>query len=65
MGIKVKIMFQYNPEVNKDKGFRDFETFPDDITFKEIKIKREKNMMIKKEKDTWNREGKIINKLLI
>ena len=22
-------------------------------------------MMIKKEKDTWNREGKIINKLLI
>ena len=42
MGIKVKIMFPYNPEVNKDKGFRDFETFPDDITFKEINIKREK-----------------------
>ena len=37
MGIKVKIMLPYNPEVNKGKGFGVGEPLPDVITFKEIK----------------------------
>ena len=37
MGIKVKIMLPYNPEVNKGKGFGVGEPLPDVITFKEQK----------------------------
>lgn len=37
MGIKVKIMLPYNPDVNKGKGFGVGEPLPDVITFKEQK----------------------------
>ena len=43
MGIKVKIMLPYNPEVNKGKGFGVGEPLPDVITFKEIKREGEEN----------------------
>ena len=38
MGIKVKIMLPYNPDVNKGKGFGVGVPLPDVITFKEQKI---------------------------
>lgn len=37
MGIKVKIMLPYNPDVNKGKGFGVGVPLPDVITFKEQK----------------------------
>ena len=37
MGIKVKIMLPYNPDVNKGRGFGVGEPLPDVITFKEQK----------------------------
>ena len=43
MGIKVKIMLPYNPEVNKGKGFGVGEPLPDVITFKVIKREGEEN----------------------
>ena len=43
MGIKVKIMLPYNPEVNKGKGFGVGVPLPDVITFKEIKREGEEN----------------------
>ena len=43
MGIKVKIMLPYNPDVNKGKGFGVGEPLPDVITFKEIKREGEEN----------------------
>ena len=43
MGIKVKIMLPYNPEVNKGKGFGVGEPLPDVITFKEIKREGDEN----------------------
>ena len=41
MGIKVKIMLPYNPDVNKGKGFGVGEPLPDVITFKEPKNEEE------------------------
>ena len=43
MGIKVKIMLPYNPEVNKGKGFGVGVPLPDVITFKEIKREGDEN----------------------
>ena len=43
MGIKVKIMLPYNPDVNKGKGFGVGEPLPDVITFKEIKREGDEN----------------------
>ena len=42
MGIKVKIMLPYNPEVNKGRGFGIGEPLPDVITFKEQKNEEER-----------------------
>ena len=43
MGIKVKIMLPYNPDVNKGKGFGVGVPLPDVITFKEIKREGDEN----------------------
>ena len=43
MGIKVKIMLPYNPDINKGKGFGVGVPLPDVITFKEIKREGEEN----------------------
>ena len=48
MGIKVKIMLPYNPEVNKGKGFGVGEPLPDVITFKEIKREGEEILLNQK-----------------
>ena len=56
MGIKVKIMLPYNPDINKGKGFGVGVPLPDVITFKEQKNEEEQEQPQRPRKN--NRENK-------